>query len=630
MRLLHARTQQLYTFAYPPPVQYAIFSHTWSSPHDDEWSFYDSVGQEHDSIRHEIILRVCNLTQGHSLEFVWIDSVCIDKSSSADISKAINSLPKYFQKAAICFAFLVDLPCGTSVPCKDTWAQCRFWTRAWTLQELILPAKIQFYDSKWHLRGERSSQHLPSLISGITGIDEEILSRQRTLQQTSVARKMSWAALRKSSSPEDVAYSLLGLFDVYIPIVFGEGSRRAFRRLQEEILKHSNDASLFAWTSSEEEEYRGIFANSPREFLAFAQQDVTHLPFDFKGFVVLASKGVLVSGQFLNQQDGLLLDLGSQTDSNDDSKRLGILFRRSNDGTFARIMASEIQTLAATEKTTAMQVMVFRGRVDDADTNSHEIYFAAYKGGGISAASCNSASSVCSFEPPSTPNRRTAAEQGTPSDITPTGSNPDIAQQWHRGEPGWIKVHEPSCEESQAASDESDGECSSMQVSQQTDIGWPRPNSVMSNVTTVTSPSNTESDFTPHDCQQGDSDLEEQQHCPPATRGNWEMDVLNNHDNIKERLSNLLLDHFADSQVAAGRLRKQRIKRSKVTKRTIFGTTIAFHITVQSARRSFDIQVKKMSISFNDLVNIKTACHMKASQRTSIDQFPKLKALIMT
>ncbi|KAK2742724.1 het and ankyrin domain protein [Colletotrichum kahawae] len=559
MRLLHCLQQKIYHFTYPPSVQYAIFSHTWSSPHDDEWLSYTPAGQRSHSTKQDIIRRVCNLALSHNLQYVWIDEACIDKSSSADVSETINSLPKYFQRATICFAFLVDLPCGTAVPCRDTWARCQFWTRAWTLQELILPSNLQFYDAQWHLRGERSSEHLHSLISGITGIDEDILNHERTLDQASVARKMSWAACRRSFSPEDLAYSLLGLFGVCMPIVFGEGEERAFRRLQEEIVKHTNDSSLFAWASRDNHSCRGLFANTPAEFVPLARQDGFRLPLIFQGFVSLTSKGVLVSGQFANLQAGLWLDLGIQTREKDHTVRHGILLRQNHDGTFVRVAPASIQRLPATERSLAMQVMVFYGEFNKNDSHGHELLSSAFEDIDLCVDSSYMAPSPFDPNRPSTPRKDTAADEESLVEITPTNSNPQLPTT----EADWVNVNEPSCE----ILESDDSEDDSMKMSQQTDAGWRRPESAMSNTTGVTSPSITESGFSLEDRLHAGDDFNGRQKSSSAMQTVWHYEQPDAYDLSVGEFSSIILDQFAASQRLASRWRVQRINRFRVSKR---------------------------------------------------------------
>ncbi|KAF3807722.1 hypothetical protein GCG54_00007455 [Colletotrichum gloeosporioides] len=378
MKLVHTATLQICAFSYPPPVQYAVLSHTWSSPQDNESN----------SSREEIVRKVCHLARVHELDFVWIDALCIDKSSSADVSTTINLLPKYLERAAICFAFLGDLPCRVSAPCRVTWAQCRFWRRTWTLQELVLPSRVQFYDASWHLRGGHTSQNLHPLISGITGIDEDVLCHQRSLQHTSVARKMSWAAFKEASNPEDLVYSLLGLFYVRMPTIYGEGKSRAFRRLQEEILRHTNDSTLFAWTSTVEEDNRGAFANSPDEFLSFGRTTQARVPIHFEGFAIPTSRGIIISGPVLDQPQGTLLYLGPENGHGQGEIELhhGILLRSRPDETFGRISTSQVKTLPLASTATTMQLTLFSGhdekdKAPEFDANTRSLVSTEFEAG---------------------------------------------------------------------------------------------------------------------------------------------------------------------------------------------------------------------------------------------------------
>ncbi|KAF1976635.1 HET-domain-containing protein, partial [Bimuria novae-zelandiae CBS 107.79] len=183
---------------------------------------------------------------------------CIDKSSSAELTEAINSMFRWYQKAAACCAYLDDATLGSESACDDTiedllrWS--RWFTRGWTLQELIAPNEVHFYDSLWKPMGTRTA--LGTCIADITSINSEILTTPRAtartsihslLSEKSVARRMAWTAHRKTTRPEDIAYCLLGLFDIHMPLIYGEGTKKAFARLQIEILRDSTDQSILAW-----------------------------------------------------------------------------------------------------------------------------------------------------------------------------------------------------------------------------------------------------------------------------------------------------------------------------------------------------------------------------------------------
>ncbi|OIW27820.1 hypothetical protein CONLIGDRAFT_551906, partial [Coniochaeta ligniaria NRRL 30616] len=173
------------------------------------------------------------------LAYVWIDTICIDKSSSAELSEAINSMFKWYRNAAICYAYLSDVP-------QVRLEYSRWFTRGWTLQEMIAPQELRFYDANWDALGTKSD--LLDRLCDITGVDTTAL-RGGNLRFFSVARKMSWASRRQTTREEDIAYCLLGIFDISMPLLYGEGSK-AFIRLQEQIIKEYDDESLFAWRST--------------------------------------------------------------------------------------------------------------------------------------------------------------------------------------------------------------------------------------------------------------------------------------------------------------------------------------------------------------------------------------------
>ncbi|KAI0423890.1 heterokaryon incompatibility protein-domain-containing protein [Xylaria sp. FL1042] len=273
MWLIETSTFKLKFVAEAEKGSYAILSHTWG---EDEVSFeqfrnfgptwLDSA-QQH---RFSKIVKTCELATQHGLSYAWIDTCCIDKSSSAELSEAINSMFKYYQDAAFCIAFISDLPSPSNTAAinlgfESQFPCCRWLTRGWTLQELIAPSQVLFYDSTWTFRG--SKQDWKPLLFKETGVDESILDNPNGLRLIPVAQRMSWASKRQTTRIEDMAYCLFGIFDVNMPLIYGEG-RKAFIRLQEEIAKESCDLSLFAWQQLDSSQsYRGILARSVAEFV---------------------------------------------------------------------------------------------------------------------------------------------------------------------------------------------------------------------------------------------------------------------------------------------------------------------------------------------------------------------------
>lgn len=195
------------------------------------------------------ILDAARKAASESLEWLWVDTVCIDKDKSAELSEAINSMFDWYRDSMICYAVLSDVP---SMQEDDqnfgsTIRSSRWFTRGWTLQELLAPSQVVFYSQDWTRLGDKSVGRFADLISAITGIDKACLNSEMDLAEVSIARKMSWLSRRKTTRLEDMAYCVLGVFDVSIPLIYGEG-KRAFARLQEEIVRSYHDHTIFCWT----------------------------------------------------------------------------------------------------------------------------------------------------------------------------------------------------------------------------------------------------------------------------------------------------------------------------------------------------------------------------------------------
>ncbi|TFB00253.1 hypothetical protein CCMA1212_007948 [Trichoderma ghanense] len=269
MRLLNTRTLELEVFATPEEARYAILSHTWG---EGEVTFADVHQPQKGTRGWGKIRQSSEMAFNLGFPYIWIDTCCIDKTSSAELSEAINSMYQWYEKAGICIVFLEDLA-TTDEPTTPEFAQCRWFSRGWTLQELIAPSELLFYSKDWNLIGTRTS--LKSIIAKGSSIPEEMLdinahSQRERLDECSVAEKMSWAANRTTTRPEDLAYCLLGIFDINMPLLYGEGQVKAFKRLQEEIIRSKNDDSIYAWSYPEEksakQHFWGLLADDPSAF----------------------------------------------------------------------------------------------------------------------------------------------------------------------------------------------------------------------------------------------------------------------------------------------------------------------------------------------------------------------------
>ncbi|CAH0026796.1 unnamed protein product [Clonostachys rhizophaga] len=228
-------------------------------------------------------------------KYAWIDTCCIDKTSSAELSEAINSMYTWYEEAKVCYAYLADV----SSPEEIT--ESKWFTRGWTLQELIAPLVVIFLDQNWRELGNKDG--LRKVLSNRTGIPEELLCGNTgvDLSKYSVAQNMSLAASRTTTRVEDRAYSLLGIFGIYMSPIYGEGEN-AFISLQEEIIRVSDDRSLFAWSSSGND--GSLLARSPDAF-----RDSGHIvPYqsDDEAYAspCISSSGIHLEARFLGTWDG--------------------------------------------------------------------------------------------------------------------------------------------------------------------------------------------------------------------------------------------------------------------------------------------------------------------------------------
>jgi hypothetical protein len=230
---------------HPPP--YAILSHTWA---DGQEVTYDElvVGAGKDKTGYAKIRFCSERAAADGLEYCWVDTCCIDKSTSDELSTAINSMFRWYQRASKCYVYLSDV----SVPDEISEAEAfpitlqgtlrcsRWFTRGWTLQELLAPAGVEFFSKQGKRLGTRVS--LEQEIHEITQIPIAAL-RGQPLNEFSIEVRMDWAARRTTTLREDKVYCLLGIFGVFLSLIYGEGEAYATLRLKEEIQKRKGDRS---------------------------------------------------------------------------------------------------------------------------------------------------------------------------------------------------------------------------------------------------------------------------------------------------------------------------------------------------------------------------------------------------
>ncbi|SPJ80070.1 related to beta transducin-like protein [Fusarium torulosum] len=275
MRLINANNLKLETFLTDQIPPYAILSHRWGSD-NEEVSFEDMKVGNTQKIGMQKVIGCCQQAKADDIKYVWIDTCCINKDSSKELDEAINSMFQWYRRASVCYTYLTDVTHD-----DDTWdPTSKFYSsswfrRGWTLQELLAPGVLRFYSQNWDLLGTKAD--LSGEIEKITGIPRKFLLGWVDFHQASVAQRMSWASKRETKREEDMAYCLLGIFNVTMPMIYGEG-RRAFKRLQLRIMEQTTDESILAWgmpspgsecltKSWEDNLSSGVFGSSPADFV---------------------------------------------------------------------------------------------------------------------------------------------------------------------------------------------------------------------------------------------------------------------------------------------------------------------------------------------------------------------------
>ncbi|KAK3949794.1 HET domain-protein [Pseudoneurospora amorphoporcata] len=395
MHLIDTTTLTLQSFMRPVNrlPSYAILSHTWYQSPGDEVTFQDFTSLPPHELEQKRgyakIKQTCQRAKKSGIKWAWVDTCCINKQSSAELTEAINSMWAWYRGATVCFAFLDDLE-PVPVPVSDDggsnvgsnvsastgsrtgsttsshtqaermdhlshdekvrrFGACYWFTRGWTLQELIAPSKMGFYNSNWEFVGEKPA--LKHVLAEITQISESVLENSALLPTIPAAQRMSWASSRVTTRPEDMAYCLLGIFDVQIPLLYGEGEK-AFIRLQEEIIKETNDFSLFAWktgrgSATQHQKHWGILAPSPKEFASCRDIEVWGNPL-YNAECLITSKGLRItpapgdglrsgSSRFKNVEGTYILDLGCYHRSQKD-KAIGVFLQQHGSDLYCRVM----------------------------------------------------------------------------------------------------------------------------------------------------------------------------------------------------------------------------------------------------------------------------------------------------
>jgi len=274
MRVIDTSTYLFHEFVEYHQAEYAVLSHTWGP---DELTYQDwlyihdqsprrwgwvKIDDEVQLIKakggYNKIIDACKRAVTDGYKWIWLDTICIDKTNLAELSETINSMYQLYRFSDVCYVSLTDVEACTPERAAaegSAFRKSRWFTRGWTLQELLAPIEVRFFANDWSYIENRAN--IKKIVSEITNIPEELLSNSResntfvsaVRSRFGIAQRMSWVAGRLTTRPEDMAYSLLGLFGINMPLIYGEGGPNAMLRLQEEVIRRTFDWSVFAWGS---------------------------------------------------------------------------------------------------------------------------------------------------------------------------------------------------------------------------------------------------------------------------------------------------------------------------------------------------------------------------------------------
>jgi hypothetical protein len=275
MWLLNVDTFETREFFGEETPEYAFLSHTWDSPEDEVTTddlrggkFREDVHKKHGFRKLDFAMKQA---RRDGLQWLWADTCCIDRANGADMTEAANALWGWLANSKACYAYLSDAP-SVNDPASKAFMNARWFTRSWTLVELLAPPNLTFYTEDWTQVGVGSLRMDLGILEAthhITKIPREALMGH-PITEFCIAQRLSWAALRRCRRVEDQAYSLFGLFDVNLPILYGEGKKAFIRRQEHLHMQLPHDHSIFAWTvpitSPRCLNISGIFAESPEDF----------------------------------------------------------------------------------------------------------------------------------------------------------------------------------------------------------------------------------------------------------------------------------------------------------------------------------------------------------------------------
>ncbi|KAK7437911.1 hypothetical protein VKT23_018346 [Stygiomarasmius scandens] len=238
LRLINTKTHRLVDFPehrdeYP---SYAILSHRWL---DEEVTYQEYLRPRDETKRksgYRKILQACKQASRDGFEYIWIDTCCINQEDQDEVARNVKSMYAYYGNSDVCYAYLVDISTKTGISylTQRLWRESDWFKRGWTLQELVAPQQVVFFDSSWTQIGDK--EKLKEEIHDLTGIPSSVLEGSKPIMEVDIRERMSWCAGRQTTIPADLVYSLLGILGVQLEPDYKENVVNAFRRLQNALI----------------------------------------------------------------------------------------------------------------------------------------------------------------------------------------------------------------------------------------------------------------------------------------------------------------------------------------------------------------------------------------------------------
>ncbi|THU88358.1 HET-domain-containing protein [Dendrothele bispora CBS 962.96] len=236
-RLIFTQSGRLADFSGLQTPPYAIISHRWLLNQEVSLQEYRIIQHKPElkkRLGYRKIQEACKKAQD-KYKYIWIDTCCIDQSNRNEVAQNVKSMYSYYRNSEVCYVYLADVQVQEKFSqTKRALLRSQWFQRGWTLQELVAPREVLFFDSNWKLIGTKDD--LSRAIANLTGIPCSVLEGSTPVHDVDIRTRMSWCAGRKTTEPADLAYCLLGILGVVMDPDYTEDVQSAFKRLQKALI----------------------------------------------------------------------------------------------------------------------------------------------------------------------------------------------------------------------------------------------------------------------------------------------------------------------------------------------------------------------------------------------------------